>query len=267
MGVRVPPAMSPGLSASIAEVAAMSDSTFCKRFRSSYDSSPSPTFLVRKMYREDEGPTAEDEDPAAGGGGLAARDEGFDMGVASPSLGGDEAVPEGQQWAAPVMETVLGEPLGLGYGALRHREIALRESRMPNVFEIDPKDGIAYIDVPAYPPPAPPVQTPPSLEWTFGSLPISPLPFIVPSPISSPIISLTVPSSVASPTTAEAEGFLTRLGAQVEMHGGLIRDHTAALQRELQEMKGRVTALEQERELRERVVLRFSVLSGKFSRV
>ncbi|GKG14858.1 hypothetical protein Tco_0354458, partial [Tanacetum coccineum] len=40
MAVRIASAMSPGLSASIAEVAAMSDSTFCKRFRSSYETSP-----------------------------------------------------------------------------------------------------------------------------------------------------------------------------------------------------------------------------------
>nr|GFA36579.1 hypothetical protein [Tanacetum cinerariifolium] len=54
MAVRVPPVMSPGLSASIAEVAAMSDATFCKRFRSSYESSPSssPSDLPsRKRYR------------------------------------------------------------------------------------------------------------------------------------------------------------------------------------------------------------------------
>ncbi|GKB49834.1 hypothetical protein Tco_0900587, partial [Tanacetum coccineum] len=94
---------------------------------------------------------------------------------------------------------------------------------------IDLEDGIAYIDVPAYPPPAPPVQTPPSPEWSSGSLLVSPAPSIVPSPISSPMISLTVPSPVASPATAEAEGFLTELGAQVEMQGGLIRDHTVRL--------------------------------------
>ncbi|GJZ88522.1 hypothetical protein Tco_0660304, partial [Tanacetum coccineum] len=38
MAVRVPPAMSSGLSASMAEVAAMSESAFRKRFRSSYES-------------------------------------------------------------------------------------------------------------------------------------------------------------------------------------------------------------------------------------
>ncbi|GJW18554.1 hypothetical protein Tco_0025990 [Tanacetum coccineum] len=95
------------------------------------------------------------------------------------------------------------------------------------------------------------------------------------------MISLTVPSLIASPATAETEGFLTKLGAQVEMQDGLIYDHTAgrvdtwmadmsragyedhrlvhdllvqhaALQRALQEMRGRVIALEQERDRRER---------------
>ncbi|GKA22426.1 hypothetical protein Tco_0708388 [Tanacetum coccineum] len=38
----------------------------------------------------------------------------------------------------------------------------------------DLEDGMVYIDVPAYPPPAPPVQTPSSPKWSSGSLPISP---------------------------------------------------------------------------------------------
>ncbi|GJV93593.1 hypothetical protein Tco_1541406 [Tanacetum coccineum] len=110
MAVRVPPAMSSGLSASIAEVAAMSESAFRKRFRSSYESSPSvspPDLPSRKRYRgtselvedseedeeieesldsdsvgedaEDKGSTAEDEDPAAGDEGLAAGVEGPGM--------------------------------------------------------------------------------------------------------------------------------------------------------------------------------------------
>ncbi|GKB29219.1 hypothetical protein Tco_0868620 [Tanacetum coccineum] len=121
MAVRAPHAMSPILFASMAEVAAMSDFTFCKRFRSSYESSPSlsqPDLHLRKRYRgtselveddkeeedddeedeeieksldsdsvsedaEDEGPTTEDEDPAAGDEGLAARDEGPGMGIES----------------------------------------------------------------------------------------------------------------------------------------------------------------------------------------
>ncbi|GKB63503.1 hypothetical protein Tco_0919689 [Tanacetum coccineum] len=236
MVVCVSPAMSPGLSTSIAKVAAMSDSAFRKRFRSSYESSPSPSppdLPSWKRYREDEGPTAEDEDPATGDEGLASGEEGPGMRVESLGLGGDAAVPEGQQRAALVVKTAMGEPLGLGYEALRRWEIALGEGRMPSLFEpalttwIDLEDGIAYIDVPAYPPPA--LQTPLSLEWSSGSLLISPAPSIIPLPISSPMIPLTVPLFVASPATTETERFLTELGARVEMQGGLIRDHTIRL--------------------------------------
>ncbi|GJT47533.1 hypothetical protein Tco_0956248 [Tanacetum coccineum] len=109
MAVRVPHAMSSGLFASMAEVEAMSESMFRKRFRSSCESSPSvspPDLPSWKRYRgtselvedsdeeddeeidesmdsdslsedvEDEGPTAEDEDPAVKDEGLTARVEG-----------------------------------------------------------------------------------------------------------------------------------------------------------------------------------------------
>ncbi|GKE17211.1 hypothetical protein Tco_1424788, partial [Tanacetum coccineum] len=229
---------------------------------------------------EDKGPNVEDEDPAARDEGLAAGDEGPGMGVKSHGLDDEscglddeghsvesdglglgeeeEVVPEGQQQAASVMGTAVSAPLGLGYGALRRRELALEEDHVYSTFEIgqgsgsaqdserpervsasrqptpttwtDPKDGIVYINVLAYPPPTPPVQTPPSLEWTSGSLPISPSPYIVPLPISSPMILLTVPSPIAIPAMAETEGFLTKLGAQVEMQGGLIRDYAVQLE-------------------------------------
>ncbi|GKF71914.1 hypothetical protein Tco_0208028, partial [Tanacetum coccineum] len=119
MVVRVPHAMSLGLSASMAKVAAMSESAFCKRFRSSHESLSSlssPDLASRKRYwgtselveddeedddeddeeiedsldsdsvsedAEEEGPTAEDEDPATGDEGLVAGDEGPDMRVES----------------------------------------------------------------------------------------------------------------------------------------------------------------------------------------
>ncbi|GJY89751.1 hypothetical protein Tco_0504947 [Tanacetum coccineum] len=44
------------------------------------------------------------------------------------------------------------------------------------------------------------------------------------------MILLTVPYPVATPTTAETEGFLIKLGAQVEMQEGLIRDHVVQLE-------------------------------------
>nr|GEY80028.1 hypothetical protein [Tanacetum cinerariifolium] len=265
MVMRVSPAMSPGLSVGIAEVTAMSDSTFHKRFRSSYDSSPSPTFLVRKRYKgtseiildtdsegdelgeeedeeveeildsdseskdvEDEGPTAEDEGPAAGDEGLTAGDEGPSMGVKSLGLGEDEVVPEGQQRAAQLWK----QPFIPEFERPK-RVSTSRQSTLTTW--TDPEDGMVYIDVHAYPPLAPPVQTLPSHKWTSGSFLISPTPSF-----PSPLISLTIPSSVATHATAETVGFLTELGAQ-----------QAALQRELQEMRGRVTALEQERDRKE----------------
>ncbi|GKD91330.1 hypothetical protein Tco_1366837, partial [Tanacetum coccineum] len=153
----------------------------------------------------------------------------------------EEAVPEGQQQATLIVRAAVSAPLGLGYGAPRRQELALEEDQVYSTFEVrqgsgstpeserpervsasrqptlttwtDSEDGMVYIDVPTYPPPAPPVQTPPSLEWTYGYLPISPSPSVVPSPVSSSIIPLTAPSLVASPTTTETEGFLTELGA------------------------------------------------------
>nr|GEY60986.1 hypothetical protein [Tanacetum cinerariifolium] len=58
-------------------------------------------------------------------------------------------------------------------------------------------------------------------------------PSIVFLPISSPMILLIVPSSVALLVMAKVEEFLTELGAQVEMQGGLILDHHTMENREL----------------------------------
>ncbi|GKB77807.1 hypothetical protein Tco_0944702 [Tanacetum coccineum] len=144
-------------------------------------------------------------------------DEGLGMGVESRGLDNEghsvesdglslgeeeEAVPEGQQQAALVVGTAVSAPLGLGYRVLRCQELTLEEDHRTLTTWIDPEDGMVYIDVPAYPPP-PPVQTPPLPEWTSGSFPISTSPFIVPSPISSPMIPLTIPCPVATPDTDE----------------------------------------------------------------
>nr|GEU31384.1 hypothetical protein [Tanacetum cinerariifolium] len=201
MVVRVPPVMSHGLSTGIAEVAAMSDSAFCKRFRSPYDSSPSPTLPVWKRYRG----TSELilEDSATGDEGLVARvkglgvddesyglddeshgvddeircldDEGHSVKINGFSLGADEAIPGGQQ------------------------------------------------------------QTPPSPEWTSGSLPISPSCSVVPSPVSSPMIPLTVPSPIASPMATSTatipvdEDRFIEVESQIELYKSILQDHTQHL--------------------------------------
>nr|GEY02060.1 hypothetical protein [Tanacetum cinerariifolium] len=126
--------------------------SFCKRFRSSYESSlssSSPDLSSQKRSRgtselveDHEEGVEEGSDPDS----ESEDDEGPGIRVESLGLGGDEAVPKGQQQATPIMETAVGKPLGLD-----------------------------------------------------------------------------------SPATTEAEGFLTELGAQVEMQGWLIHDHTVRL--------------------------------------
>ncbi|GJT94778.1 hypothetical protein Tco_1090296 [Tanacetum coccineum] len=141
MAVRIPPAMSSGLSASMAKVAAISESAFHKRFWSFCKSSPfvsPPDLPSRKRCRgtselvedKDEGLTAEDEDPAAGDEGLTAGVEGLDMDDESYDLDDEshglddeghsvesdglvleeeeEVVPRGQQQAALVVGTACG---------------------------------------------------------------------------------------------------------------------------------------------------------------
>ncbi|GJR74559.1 hypothetical protein Tco_0086924 [Tanacetum coccineum] len=211
MAVHVPPAMSSGLSANLplrkryrGMFELVEDSEEDKEIEESMDSNSV------SEDAEDEGPTVEDEDPTAGDEGLAVGVEG--PGMDDESHGSDD----GSHRLHDEGHSIESDGLGLEE----------EEEDVPG----DLEDGMVYIDVPAYTAPAPPVQTPPSPEWSSGSLPISLSPFVVPSPISSPMILLTVPSPVAMPATAETEGFLTELGAQVEMHGGLIHDHVVQLE-------------------------------------
>nr|GFB55506.1 hypothetical protein [Tanacetum cinerariifolium] len=88
----------------------------------------------------------------------------------------------------------------------------------------DLEDGMDYINVPVYPPPAPPIQTLPSPDWTPSSLPISPSLSVIPSPVSSPMIPLTVPSPMATSTTTilvDEDQFI-EVGAQLELYRGIL---------------------------------------------
>ncbi|GJY80677.1 hypothetical protein Tco_0493428 [Tanacetum coccineum] len=260
------------------KVAAMSESAFRKRFRSSYESLPfvSPLdLLLRMRYHgtsklvedskedddeeidksmdfdsvsddaKDEGPIAEDEDPAADEEGLTTGVEGPGMddkgyGLDNESHGIDEeghsvesdgigleeeeeVVPGGQQQAALVVGMTMSTPLGLGYEALRRRELALEEGDVYSTFKVEQGSGSALES-------ERPKRTPPLPEWTSGSLPISLSPSDDPSPISSPMIHLNVPSPIATPAAVENKGFLTELGAQVKMQEGLISDHAVGLE-------------------------------------
>ncbi|GJV83836.1 hypothetical protein Tco_1523734 [Tanacetum coccineum] len=163
---------------------------------------------------DDKGHSLDDEGRSLEGEGLSLEDEG-------------EAAPEGQQQAVSVVDTAASEPL------------------------------------------VAPVQTPISPEWSSGSLPVSPSSPVVPSPIAS---------LVATPTTTIPERTVVTFRAlwrpvlaleawaghvdtrMADMSRAGYDDHRliydmlvpqVALQRELQEMRGRVAALEQERGRRE----------------
>nr|GEX86787.1 hypothetical protein [Tanacetum cinerariifolium] len=76
---------------------------------------------------------------------------GLSLGSKSEGLGlEEEAIPEGQQQAVPAADTAAGEPLRLGYRALRRRELAVEEDQRldtlpPTLFvDIDRDVGEMY---------------------------------------------------------------------------------------------------------------------------
>ncbi|GKD62118.1 hypothetical protein Tco_1299627, partial [Tanacetum coccineum] len=105
----------------------------------------------------------------------------------------------------------------------------------------------------------PPIQTPPSPEWTSSLLSIYASHFDVPSPM----IPMTVPSPIATPAIVETEGFLTELGAQVEMQGRYDRDigelftRSGAVKEEIFSQRYRFRSLEYEHE---RVTMTFRAI-------
>nr|GEU71272.1 hypothetical protein [Tanacetum cinerariifolium] len=194
---------------------------------------------------DDESETEDDESEAEGAG--SGRDESKDEGLGSE--GEVVASEEQQQQAVPVKDTAADKPLGLGYRAARRHALELAEDPAPSTFEVgrssrsvpdqhranetpripirptwvDPKDGTVYIDIEFDAPLVrAPVQTPASPEWSSGSLPVSPASLTIPSPIASPV---TTPAA----TIAVDEDEFIEVGAQLELHGSILYDHTQRL--------------------------------------
>ncbi|GKE21824.1 hypothetical protein Tco_1433336 [Tanacetum coccineum] len=200
----------------------LSPLSFCKRYRSSYEtpsSSASPasslTLPLRKRYRGTSEP------------------------ILNTETEGDESEAEG---ISSNNEELEEEGLGLKrYGAARHRALKLAEGTSHSTYEVgqssrsvpvqqtvdetttprlpvcttweDLVDGTVYTDIECVMPPVRAlVQTLASPEWSSCSLPVSPA-------------SLTVPSPVATPALVEPvdEGYLAEIGAQLKLHGG-VRD-------------------------------------------
>ncbi|GKE51440.1 hypothetical protein Tco_1486596, partial [Tanacetum coccineum] len=188
--VRTQPTLSPGMSARIEKAAAVSPSSFRKRYRSSYETSTSSslTLPVRKRYRgtselildtDSEGDESREEDTEED---ESDGDHGLDdesQGLEDEELGleEEETAPEGQQQTVPVVDTAMIEPLGQSSRSMPEQEGVERISafRQPTLITwVYPEDDRVYTDIPAYAPLAVPVQTPPSPEWSLGSLPVSP---------------------------------------------------------------------------------------------
>ncbi|GKB14095.1 hypothetical protein Tco_0848018 [Tanacetum coccineum] len=170
---------------------------------------------------DDEGQGLDDEGHGLDDEGQGSKDEG-------PGMEEEEAAPEGQQQAILVVDTAASEPLGLGYGAARRRALESTKEIAPSTYEptlvtwVDPKDGRVYINILTYAPPPVPVQTSSSLEWSLGSLLVSPSSLVVPSPIASP-------TATPEATISVDEDQFLEVGAQLELHGSILHDHTQRL--------------------------------------
>nr|GEW90540.1 hypothetical protein [Tanacetum cinerariifolium] len=144
MAARTQPTLSHGMSTQIAEVAALSLSSFCKTYRS-YCKTPSPssslTLPVWKRYRSTSklilDTKTEDEslDPDAEREVHGLDDEAHGLKDEGPSSE-EEAAPKGQQQAVLVDDIAASEPLGLSYRALRLHELALGEGLVHSTFEL-----------------------------------------------------------------------------------------------------------------------------------
>ncbi|GJX27683.1 hypothetical protein Tco_0235762 [Tanacetum coccineum] len=204
-----------------------------------------------------------------------------DLHAAELSKEGKEAAPEGQQQqASPIEFTTADRPLR----SVLDQQVA-DETPTPRIpvrtIWIDPEDGTIYLDIEINPLSCAPVQTLTSLEWSSGSLLVSPASLSVPSPVASPM-------TTSAATIAVDEDVFLEVGVQLELYKSILHDHTqrldalppillegheraqeqatitfsalwqpvlalenTAIQCELQEMRDCVTTLEQERSSRE----------------
>ncbi|GKE39057.1 hypothetical protein Tco_1462462, partial [Tanacetum coccineum] len=151
----------------IAEAAALSPSSFRKRYRSSYEtsSSLSLTLPTRKRYQgtselildtetkdessdldaereghglDDEGHGLDDEGHGLDDEGHGLDDEGHGLEDEGPGTEEEEeeVAPEGQQQAVQVVDTAVDKTLGLGYGAARHRALESTGEIAPSTYEV-----------------------------------------------------------------------------------------------------------------------------------
>ncbi|GKE62555.1 hypothetical protein Tco_1512922 [Tanacetum coccineum] len=259
MVVRAQPTLSPGMSARIEEAVALSPSSFRKSEGNGLggedteedgENESSDSDVEREVHGlGDEGHGLDDEVHSLEDAGLGSKEE------------EEEAVPEGQQQAAPAADTAVSEPLGLVYRALRRRELAVEEDQVPSTFEVDPEDDRVYTDIPGYAPPAAPVQTPPSPEWSSGSLHVSPS-SVVPSPIASPVATPTATISRLDALPPIVFADIDRDVRELYTRSGAVRDEIFSQRYRLRSLER-----EQERVARENHDLRMQLAEERHERL
>nr|GEU34877.1 hypothetical protein [Tanacetum cinerariifolium] len=191
----------------IKEATALSSSSFRKRYRFSYETpspSSSPTLLARKRYRERESQGLDNECQGLDNECQGLDEEGQGLEDEGPDVEEeDEATHKGQLLAVLVVDTAASKPLGLGYGATRCHVLDSTKEITPSMCEVGQSSRV-YIDIPTYEPSDAPVQTSPSLEWSLGSLPVSP---------SSPIHLDALPPALFEGYNRDLKELYTRSGA------------------------------------------------------
>nr|GEV47874.1 hypothetical protein [Tanacetum cinerariifolium] len=184
MAVHTQPTLSLGMSVRIAEATALSPSSFRKsqilreREREGSEDEILDSDDEKKSHGlddeshglngeghglDDEGHGLDDEGHGLDDEGQGLEDEGPGLEDEGPGIEEEEAVPKGSEGA--------------------ERISAFKQPTL--VTWVDPEDGRVYTNILTYVPPTAPVKTPPSLEWSPGSLPVSPSFPIVSSPIAS----------------------------------------------------------------------------------
>nr|GEW50360.1 hypothetical protein [Tanacetum cinerariifolium] len=169
MAVRTQPTLSPGLLARLTEAMARSPLFFRKRYRGT--SKLIADTDTKSKDSKNEGTNSESEE-------VASKD---------------------RKPLVPIESTTADEPLGLGYGTARRRDLELAEDTTHSTFEVG-QSSRSIRDK----------QTPTSPEWSFGSLPVSPASLTVPSPIPSPVTTPAATIAVDWILMARTEMYFTK---------------------------------------------------------
>nr|GEX36924.1 hypothetical protein [Tanacetum cinerariifolium] len=258
IAVRTQPTLPPAISARVTEAMTLSQSSFCKRYRSSYETPSSSaslasslTLSLRKRYQGTSEPIVDvktEGDESEAKGTDSESEELKDEGLGSESK--EAAFEDQQQQAVLVKDIAEDEPLGLGYGTARRHALKLAKGTVPSTYEIgqssksidqqvsyetstprlhvrttweDPEDGTVYIDIKCDMPPVYlPVQTLPS-PVQIPSLPGWSLEPLSDTPVIPSLVALPVPIATVD------EGDFSEIGAQLELHDSVLHDHTKRL--------------------------------------